>query len=112
MGDSRYMAANAGVGLSHAPRARFLPAGQPGVSLRSTPGFMLSPAPRVWKGRPTLAIAKGSTAEVRCQLYVALDQNYIESKIFAELTGLALETGSMLGGLIKYLRRSGVKGTK
>jgi four helix bundle protein len=59
-----------------------------------------------------LAIAKGSTAEVRCQLYVALDQNYIDRRIFAELSSLALETGSMIGGLMKYLRRSGIKGTK
>ena len=59
-----------------------------------------------------LAIAKGSTAEVRCQLYVALDQTYIDRQVFTELTGLAIETGSMIGGLIKYLRRSGIKGTK
>ncbi len=59
-----------------------------------------------------LAIAKGSTAEVRCQLYVALDQAYIEQNIFVELSRLANETGSMIGGLIQYLRRSGIKGTK
>src|SRR6266849_2693566 len=33
-----------------------------------------------------LAIAKGSTAEVKCQLYVALDQNYIDQPIFTELS--------------------------
>jgi len=59
-----------------------------------------------------LAIAKGSTAEVNCRLYVALDQDYIDERIFAELSGLAMETGSMIGGLMKYLRRSGIKGTK
>ena len=59
-----------------------------------------------------LAIAKGSTAEVRCQLYVALDQNYIDRKTFTELSGLAMETGNMIGGLMKYLRHSGIKGTK
>jgi four helix bundle protein len=59
-----------------------------------------------------LATAKGSTAEVKCQLYVALDQGYIDRRTFAELTGLAMETGSMIGGLMKYLRRSGLKGTK
>jgi four helix bundle protein len=59
-----------------------------------------------------LAIAKGSTAEVKCQLYVALDQDYIDPRILTELSGLAMETGNMIGGLMKYLRRSGIKGTK
>jgi four helix bundle protein len=51
-----------------------------------------------------LAIAKGSTVEVKSQLYVALDQDYIDQRIFAELSGLTMETGSMVGGLMKYLR--------
>ena len=59
-----------------------------------------------------LAIAKGSTAEVTSQLYVALDQDYVDQGIFAELRGLAMETGNMIGGLMKYLRRSGIRGTK
>jgi four helix bundle protein len=59
-----------------------------------------------------LAIAKGSTAEVRSQLYVAADQGYIQPATFDELTALAFETGSMLGGLMKYLSGSGIKGTK
>ena len=59
-----------------------------------------------------LATAKGSAAEVKCQLYVALDQDYIDRRTFAELTGLAMETGNIIGGLMKYLRRSGLKGTK
>ncbi|MFY9618180.1 MAG: four helix bundle protein [Pyrinomonadaceae bacterium] len=59
-----------------------------------------------------LATAKGSAAEVKCQLYVALDQSYIDEHTFVELTSLAAETGNMIGGLINYLRRSGLKGTK
>jgi four helix bundle protein len=59
-----------------------------------------------------LATAKGSAAEVKCQLYVALDQNYIDDQTFAELSGLATETANMIGGLMNYLRRSGIKGTK
>jgi len=59
-----------------------------------------------------LATAKGSAAEVKCQLYVALDQSYIDQATFVELTNLAAETGKMIGGLINYLRRSGLKGTK
>jgi four helix bundle protein len=59
-----------------------------------------------------LATAKGSAAEVKCQLYVAFDQNYIDQATFVELTGLAAEVGNMIGGLINYLRRSGLRGTK
>ena len=59
-----------------------------------------------------LAIAKGSAAEVRCQLYVASDQGYIHNTEFTELNQLAAETGKMVGGLIKYLRASAYKGTK
>ena len=59
-----------------------------------------------------LSVAKGSAAEVRCQLYVAADQGYIDTKQFKELSDLAYETGLMAGGLISYLRQSGYKGTK
>ncbi len=59
-----------------------------------------------------LAIAKASAAEVRSQLYVALDQKYVESDDFHELSGLATETGRMVGGLMNYLRQSGHKGSK
>ena len=59
-----------------------------------------------------LATAKGSASEVRCQLYVALDQRYITQAKFAELNLLAVETGRMIGGLIRYLKTSGLKGDK
>jgi four helix bundle protein len=59
-----------------------------------------------------LATAKGPAAEVKCQLYVALDQRYIDEATFAALSALATETANMIGGLMKYLRRSGIKGTK
>src|SRR5258708_34447766 len=54
-----------------------------------------------------LATAKGSAAEVKCQLYVAADQGYIQEDNVIELSALATETGSMIAGLIKYLRASG-----
>ena len=59
-----------------------------------------------------LAIAKGSASEVRCQLYVAVDQAYIDREEFLQLKALATETGRMTGGLMKYLRTSNYKGTK
>jgi four helix bundle protein len=59
-----------------------------------------------------LATAKGSVAEVRCQLYVALDHDYSDKKQFDTLSGLAADTANLIGGLMNYLRRSGYKGTK
>ena len=59
-----------------------------------------------------LATAKGSAAEVKCQLYVALDEGYINNSTFDDLSKLVTEIGNMVGGLIGYLRRSGIKGTK
>ena len=44
--------------------------------------------------------------------YIALDQGYVDQRVSAELSTLAMETGNMIGGLMKYLRRSGIKGTK
>jgi four helix bundle protein len=59
-----------------------------------------------------LATAKGSASEVRAQLYVALDQAYLEQDSFDRLTFLATEVSRMTSGLMKYLRQSGIKGTK
>jgi len=59
-----------------------------------------------------LATAKGSAAEVKSQLYVALDEEYINENAFAETFSLATETANMIGGLMNYLRRSGIRGSK
>ena len=59
-----------------------------------------------------LAMAKGSAGEVRSQLYVALDQNYLSDAVVGRLLGQAAEIGRMIGGLMIYLRKSGIKGTK
>jgi four helix bundle protein len=59
-----------------------------------------------------LSVAKGSVGEVRSQLYVALDQKYISETMFEQLTGEATEISRMLSGLMKYLRKAGMKGSK
>jgi len=59
-----------------------------------------------------LATAKGSAGEVRSQLYVALDQNYLSDAVVGRLLEQAAEVGRMIGGLMIYLRKSGIKGTK
>lgn len=59
-----------------------------------------------------LSIAKASAGEVRSQLYVALDQGYIGQMEFEELSSKASEVSKMISGLITYLKRSGMKGSK
>jgi len=46
-----------------------------------------------------LVIAKGSCAEVRSQLYVALDIGYIDRSTFSELVDQAEEVSRIIGGL-------------
>jgi four helix bundle protein len=45
-----------------------------------------------------LVIAKGSCAELRSQLYIALDAGFIDLKLYDNLA-LALETNRVIGGL-------------
>ena len=59
-----------------------------------------------------LYIAKGSCGELRCQLYIAADQNYIDQVHFKELYNLATEISRSLIKLIKYLQESEFKGNK
>ncbi len=59
-----------------------------------------------------LAIAKGSAGEMRSQLYIALDQGYLDQEEFARLSSLASDTGKMIAGLMLYLRKSGIKEAK
>ena len=46
-----------------------------------------------------LSVAKASCAEVRSQLYVALDVGYLDEASFQELMRLAKEAGKVIGGL-------------
>ena len=59
-----------------------------------------------------LTIAKGSCGEVRAQLYVALDQNYIDEGQFIIIKNKLAETSRILFGLIKYLQQSSLKASK
>jgi four helix bundle protein len=59
-----------------------------------------------------LSIAKGSSGEVRSQLYVALDQNYISETEFNMIYNKATQNSRVIAGLIKYLNQSGIKGIK
>ena len=59
-----------------------------------------------------LAVAKGSCGEVRSQLFVALDQEYISGEEYRDLYQEATRVSSLLSGLMKYLRQSPITGTK
>jgi len=59
-----------------------------------------------------LSIAKGSAGEVRSQLYVVLDQGYIDSEEFKIISDLTSSISRQVSGLMKYLRRSEFKGSK
>jgi four helix bundle protein len=50
-----------------------------------------------------LFIAKGSVAEVQSQLYVALDQAYINEQKFDELYAESDEVGRLISGFLRYL---------
>lgn len=59
-----------------------------------------------------LAQAKGSSGEVRSQLYVALDEAYISEQQFEETKQLAIGTSRAIAGMISYLKRSQLRGNK
>ena len=56
-----------------------------------------------------LVYAKGSVAEVLSRLYSAKVKRYITQDELNERVAIGEALGKMLGGFIKYLRRSGFK---
>lgn len=59
-----------------------------------------------------LSIAKGSAGEVRSQLYIALDQEYIDQVEFDRCYALASEICRLIRGLMRYLEQTDIKGHK
>ena len=59
-----------------------------------------------------LSIAKGSAGEVRSQLYRVLDHGYISQESFNELQEEVITISKQISGLMNYLKRSELKGTK
>jgi four helix bundle protein len=59
-----------------------------------------------------LAISKGSTGELRTHLYIACDQGYLTKAEFDHLLSLSLEVSRMIAGLMTYLQKTKIKGSK
>jgi len=59
-----------------------------------------------------LSYARASAGETKAQLYVALDQRYIDSDNFKRLYDLSGEVARMIGGLMNYLQSTDIKGPK
>ncbi|MBM3838626.1 MAG: four helix bundle protein [Verrucomicrobia bacterium] len=59
-----------------------------------------------------LSNAKGSCGEVRDQLYVALDEEYISQTQFEFLDEMTVEVRRLIGGFMSYLQRSSIRGQK
>jgi four helix bundle protein len=52
-----------------------------------------------------VTIAKGSCAELRSQLYVALDVDHLNQQAFQNLLSRPEEVGRLLGGLLASIER-------
>jgi four helix bundle protein len=77
---------------------------------RAAVSIMSNVAEGFEKGTPAefhnfLRIAKGSCAEVRSQLYVAFDVEYLPEETFAQLLQQAEEVARVLGGLRASVER-------
>lgn len=59
-----------------------------------------------------LSQAKGSIGEIKAQLYVAMDVGFISNIDFERLFNDATKVDQLIGGLMKYLTESKLKGSK
>ncbi|HMS43845.1 MAG TPA: four helix bundle protein [Pyrinomonadaceae bacterium] len=59
-----------------------------------------------------LYIAKASCGEVRAQMIFAKDRNYVSENEFEQMNKSLISLGNQIGGFIKYLRNSEIKGFK
>jgi len=59
-----------------------------------------------------LSVPKGSASELKSQLYIALDAEYIYKQEFDDLDQQTHSIVLLLAGFIKYRKRSGFRGQK
>jgi four helix bundle protein len=62
--------------------------------------------------RQFLANAKGSCAEVKTQLYIALDAEYLSNAEFDFAYALTNEISKLVGGFMTYLADTKLRGSK
>jgi len=62
--------------------------------------------------RQFLAMAKGSIGELKSHLYIAADAGFLSREKFTQYYQLASEIGKLLGGLMRYLTASDLRGPK
>lgn len=56
-----------------------------------------------------LYISKGSLFELKTQILICYDLNYIKDSLYSELSNECMETGKMIGKLINYLAKTNYK---
>lgn len=59
-----------------------------------------------------LFISLGSVAEVKTQLVISFELNYISKEKFDELNELIIEIQKIIKGLVSYMKESDLKGSK
>jgi four helix bundle protein len=59
-----------------------------------------------------LSMANGSLCEMRTQSYIAKDLEYITNSDLKEINDLCDEIGRLISGLVNYLQKSELKGSK
>ena len=59
-----------------------------------------------------LYVAKGSCGEIRSQLYIVMDQGYVDQKLIDALLMSLKRLSVMIKHLIDHLKQSGMRGSK
>jgi four helix bundle protein len=59
-----------------------------------------------------LSVAKGSAGETKSLLYVALDNQLVTQDDFQRILDLATQTCNLIGGFMRYIESSPVRGPK
>ena len=59
-----------------------------------------------------LSVAKASSGEVQSLLYIALDQDYLNERIFQRLRSMSNHINRQIARFIAYLRKSKIRGAK